>query len=97
MLSRDVNIVFGQTRECIVKCLSYSDQLQLWDQDLITLTQEYEGRMSFATDAWTSPNHYAYMAVTAHFEVRGEPICIVLDVVELPVVRVLQLYIIEPC
>jgi len=36
------------------------------------------------TDAWTSPNHYAYVAITAHLEVNGEPITIVLDVVEVP-------------
>jgi hypothetical protein len=48
--------------------------------------QEHEGKISFATDAWTSPNHYAYVAVTAHLEVKGEPICIVLDVVELAMV-----------
>ncbi|KAF8235491.1 hypothetical protein L208DRAFT_1206324, partial [Tricholoma matsutake] len=46
--------------------------------------QEYDGDISFATDAWTSPNHYAYVAVTAHFETQGHPITIVLDVVEVP-------------
>jgi hypothetical protein len=44
--------------------------------------QEYDGDISFATDAWTSPNHYAYVALTAHFETKGQPITIVLDVVE---------------
>ena len=38
--------------------------------------------LSFATDAWTSPNHKAFIAVTAHFENNGEPICILLDLVE---------------
>jgi len=38
-------------------------------------------------DTWTSPNHYAYVAVTAHLEVWGEPISLVLDVIELPMVR----------
>jgi hypothetical protein len=47
-------------------------------------TQEYEGNLSFATDTWTSPNHYAYVALTAHFETQGQPIVIVLDVVEVP-------------
>jgi hypothetical protein len=50
--------------------------------------QEYDGKINFATDAWTSPNHYAYVALTAHFEVKGEPISIVLDVVEVPKVLV---------
>lgn len=38
--------------------------------------------LNFATDAWTSPNHYAYVAVTAHFEKNGEMASAVLDVIE---------------
>ncbi|GLB43472.1 putative protein dimerization activity [Lyophyllum shimeji] len=48
------------------------------------ILQEHDGKISFATDAWTSPNHYAYVAVTAHLEVQGSPISLVLDVVEVP-------------
>jgi hypothetical protein len=44
--------------------------------------QEYEGNLNFATDTWTSPNHKAYMAVTVHFEKDGEPVCMILDIVE---------------
>ena len=50
----------------------------------MTHIQDYDGDINFATDAWTSPNHYAYVALTAHFEVQGQPIAIVLDVVEVP-------------
>ncbi|KAF8162011.1 hypothetical protein BJ912DRAFT_823218, partial [Pholiota molesta] len=49
------------------------------------ILKEYDGRINFSTDAWTSPNHYAYVAVTAHLEIDGIPIAIVLDVVELPI------------
>lgn len=38
--------------------------------------------MNFATDAWTSPNNKAYVAVTVHFEEKGIPVCLLLDVVE---------------
>ena len=38
--------------------------------------------MSFATDAWTSPNHKAYVAVTVHFEEGGVLISMLLDIVE---------------
>ena len=48
----------------------------------MTHLQDYGGSISFATDAWTSPNHYAYVALTAHFENQGQPIAIVLDIVE---------------
>ena len=54
------------------------------DWHLPPIEQEYDGRINFATDTWTSPNHYTYAAVTAHLEVKGEPIAIVLDIIELP-------------
>ena len=38
------------------------------------MLREYDGRMSFATDAWTSPNHKAYVAVTVHLEHQGSPV-----------------------
>ena len=38
--------------------------------------------MSFATDAWRSPNHKAYVAVTVHFKKDGVPISMLLDIVE---------------
>jgi hypothetical protein len=46
------------------------------------MLQEHNGKLNFATDAWTSPNHKAFVAVTAHFEVNGEPVCMLLDLVE---------------
>jgi hypothetical protein len=38
--------------------------------------------LSFATDAWTSPNHKAFVAVSIHLEIKGKPLAMVLDVVE---------------
>ena len=38
--------------------------------------------MSYATDAWTSPNGRAFVAITVHFEYEGEPISMLLDIVE---------------
>ena len=46
------------------------------------MLQEYEGTLSFAMDAWTLPNHKAFVAVTVHFERDGKPMCLILDVVE---------------
>ena len=45
--------------------------------------QEHEGALNFATDAWTSPNHKAYVAVTVHFEIEGKLVSMLLDIVEL--------------
>jgi hypothetical protein len=46
------------------------------------MLQGYDGALSFATDAWTSPNHKAFIAVTVHYELEGSPICLLLDLVE---------------
>jgi hypothetical protein len=41
------------------------------------MLQEHDGKLNFATDTWTLPNHKAFITVTAHFEVNGEPVCYV--------------------
>jgi hypothetical protein len=46
------------------------------------MSQEHEGAVNLATDAWTSPNNRAYVAVTVHFEHNGVPIAMLLDIVE---------------
>lgn len=38
--------------------------------------------MNFSTDAWTSPNHKAYVAVAVHFNVDGKSVAMLLDLVE---------------
>lgn len=38
--------------------------------------------LSFGTDAWTSPNSKAYIAITVHLEQNGVPLCMLLDLVE---------------
>jgi hypothetical protein len=38
--------------------------------------------LSFGTDAWTSPNSKAYIAVTVYLEQNGVPLCMLLDLVE---------------
>jgi hypothetical protein len=47
--------------------------------------KEHDGDLNFATDAWTSPNHKAFIAVTVHFEHNGKPMCFLLDLVEVAV------------
>lgn len=49
--------------------------------------QDYDGRLSFATDAWTSPNHWPFVAITVHLEHDGQPIRLLLDVVGVAKVR----------
>jgi hypothetical protein len=38
--------------------------------------------LNFATDAWTSPNHKAYVAITVHFQKDGVLVAMLLDLVE---------------
>jgi hypothetical protein len=49
---------------------------------MLTYLQEHQGALNFATDAWTSPNHKAFVVVTVHFENNGVLICMLLDIVE---------------
>ena len=51
---------------------------------ILTCSKEHLGALSFATDAWSSPNHKAYVAVTVHFEQDGVPVSMLLDIVEVP-------------
>lgn len=51
-------------------------------QSYSPLEQEYEGTLSFTTDAWTSPNHKAYVAVGVHLEYGGKPLSMILDLIE---------------
>jgi hypothetical protein len=46
--------------------------------------QNYDGAVSFATDAWTSPNHRAFLAWTVQLEHEGQPLVFLLDIVEVP-------------
>jgi hypothetical protein len=57
-----------------------------FDPLLISL-QEHPGRVHFATDAWTSPNHRAFVAWTVHLHHKGHVLAFVLDIVEVPEVR----------
>jgi hypothetical protein len=62
--------------KCLDSC-SYGQYAYLW-------MQQHDGALSFATDAWTSPNHRAFIAFTVHLEAQGEPLSFLLDFVELP-------------
>jgi hypothetical protein len=48
----------------------------------LTLFKAYDGRLNFATDAWTSPNHRAYVAISVHLERNGVAFSMILDIVE---------------
>lgn len=45
--------------------------------------QNFSGKLNFATNTWTSPNHKAYVALTIHLEHNGKPLSMLLDIVEM--------------
>ena len=51
-------------------------------QHITKMLQEYKGRISFTTDAWTSPNHRSFMAFCVHMEHEGKLLTFPLDVVK---------------
>ena len=57
------------------------DSHQEWISSTLQF-QEHDSAISFATDAWTSPNSRAYVAVIAHFEHNGVLVLLLLDIVE---------------
>ncbi|KAG1849785.1 hypothetical protein C8R48DRAFT_750180 [Suillus tomentosus] len=57
-------------------------------QCIAKMTSEYEGKINFSTDGWTSPNHRALVAILAHLEFKGEPLCLPLDIVEVSKVKI---------
>jgi hypothetical protein len=47
------------------------------------MAKEYDSHLNFVTNAWTSPNGKAFIALTVHFEENGTPTCNLLDILEL--------------
>jgi len=52
--------------------------------EIFAVNEMNPGTLSFAMDAWSSPNHKAYIVVMVHFEQDGVPISMLLDIVEVP-------------
>jgi hypothetical protein len=40
---------------------------------ILTFKKNYDGRLNFPTDTWTSPNQQAYVTIMVHLEHQGEP------------------------
>ena len=79
-------MVFARSRQRIAALLRVSDIIS--EGILIDIPwQKHDGKLHFATDAWTSPNHHAFVAWTVHLEYEGAMLCFLLDIFELPEVR----------
>ena len=92
-----IDLPSGQTvsrdiKACYSKCQARIDKLlQVCYTELLrcslTLSKDHPGRLHFATDTWTSPNHRAFAAWTVHLEHNGRMFSFLLDIIEVPEVR----------
>lgn len=80
-VARDINQVFKNTRKRVANMLQVRS-IPVQKKCIEVYSQKHVGALHFATDAWTSPNHKALIAITVHFEQDGVPISFLLDVVE---------------
>lgn len=83
-VGRDVRTLFVATRKRIALKLQVSTTVTL--KGCITYLPQiknYPGSLSFATDAWTSPNDRPFVTFTVHLELNQVPTSILLDIVEL--------------
>jgi hypothetical protein len=53
-------------------------------QHITKLLREHPGHVHFATDAWTSTNHHAFVTWTVHLEYNGAMLAFLLDIIEVP-------------
>ena len=81
-VSRDVRDVFKRVRQRIAKMLEVCLLTVISCLVFLTFIQDHDGDLNFATDAWTSPNSRAFVALTVHFEHEGVPVSMLLDIVE---------------
>jgi hypothetical protein len=51
---------------------------------IVKLLHDHTGHVHFATDAWTSTNHHAFVAWTVHLEYKGSMLAFLLDIIEVP-------------
>jgi hypothetical protein len=91
-VSRDIEESFAKCKERIGKLLKVRVPFYCFTLSLHYLYQDHPGRLSFATDAWTSPNHRAFVAWTVHLHHEGAPLSFLLDIVEVPEVRGYHLF-----
>jgi len=87
-ISRDIRASFEKCQERIGKLLQVCDQISVNVTRVSSCIQEHAGCLHFATDAWTSLNHRAFIAWTVHLEHEGEMISFLLDIIEVAEVSI---------
>jgi hypothetical protein len=81
---RDINASYLNCRKRVTTLLHVSTNLFFRLPATDALQQAYTGRLHIATDAWTSPNHRAFVAWTVHFQYKGEMLGVLIDINDVP-------------
>jgi hypothetical protein len=83
-ISRDIKASFDKCRDRVASLLQVCRFKVLRSLLIYIIEQKHPERLHFATDAWTSPNHRAFVAWTVHFEYEGAMMSFLLDIIEVP-------------
>ena len=81
-VARDVKHVFVEMRQRISKALKVILTYLFVYPSHYPCPQRVDCALNIATDAWTSLNSHAFVAVTVHYEEAGIPRTLLLDIVE---------------
>jgi hypothetical protein len=81
-VARDVKHVFVEMHQRISKMLKVITTHLVLYPSHHPHPQKVDCTLNVATDAWTSPNSHAFVAVTVHYEEGGNPRTLLLDIVE---------------
>ena len=89
-VSHNVRLVFARTQVRVAKMLKVLFSPLILGRAAQGTHQEYDGKLSFTTDAWTAPNHCVLIAFLVHLQHKGMPLSFPLDVVEVAKVTYLR-------
>ena len=84
-VARDVKHVFVSMRSIIatkLKVSTYTELYYSYCSPDTEIAKAHDGCLNFGTDAWTSPNGQAFVAVTVHYETNGLPLTLLLDIMK---------------
>lgn len=85
MIAKDVVVVWTAVRQRIMAMFEVSIYFELNDsQNHSPISQDYDCKINILTDAWTSPNHLAFVAFVAQIEREGKLVPFLLNILEVP-------------
>ena len=83
-IADDLMVVWHAVRLRVMQMLEVSNQRRISFKSRTHLPQDYDCEINISTDAWTSPNHLAFVAFIAQLEREGKPLSFLLDILEVP-------------